>query len=109
MRKATRRTKEEEKAVLALLERKGNRSWREVAKDVDLCGLFKPGTLSSIAKGDYFPTDPTLRELLGVGPKVCETCRQKITRPRKVKLWRRLEDLKPQELLYLLNNRTEKF
>lgn len=103
-------TKTEKSVAKSLMEqnRTRGRSWRVIARE-DYHDLIKPGTLNRIAKsgGRYFPADPEIRELFGLPLKMCKTCRQKITVPRRVKTYRRLSDLRPDEVLYLLKNRSE--
>jgi hypothetical protein len=99
-------SKEEKKVARRLLgeNQKRHRSWRKISQE-DYRGKIKPGTLCSIGKGKFFPTNPEIRILLGVPPKVCRLCHQKITIPRKIKAYRCLDELSNNEIVYLLKHR----
>jgi len=79
------------------------RSWSRVASEFDV----NRAVVERIANAGYDPADPVTRSKLGLGPRTCPTCQQRITVPKPVKSWRRLDDLQPAEILYLLAHRTE--
>lgn len=79
------------------------RSWASIAREYDV----KRAVVERIANAGYDPADPDTRAKLGLGPRTCPTCQQRVTVPKQVRTWRRLDDLKPAEVLYLLATRTE--
>jgi hypothetical protein len=91
---------------LARLLRKRHRETRSWARVASEFGVAR-AVVERIANGKYDPANPELRARLGLGPRTCPTCQQRITVPKAVRTWRRLEDLRPAELLYILTNRTE--
>ena len=78
-------------------------SWAQIALEYDLT----KADVERVAAGKYDPADPVKRAKLGLGPRTCPKCFRKITVPQTVKTWRRLDDLKPRELLFLLEHRME--
>lgn len=79
------------------------RSWARVAHEYGVARAV----VERIANGSYDPANPELRARLGLGPRTCPTCQQRITVPKQVRQWKRLDDLKPAEIIYLLATRTE--
>lgn len=79
------------------------RSWARVASEY---GVSR-AVVERIANSNYDPANPQLRARLGLGPRTCPTCQQRVTVPKQVRTWKRLDDLKPEEVLYLLATRTE--
>lgn len=91
---------------LARILRKSHRETRSWSQTGKAYGISK-AMAYRIAKEDYDPADPQVRASLGLGPRTCPTCQQRITVPKRVRTWKRLDDLKPAEVLYLLATRTE--
>lgn len=65
------------------------------------------GTLCRIAtsEGEYTPRRLDFRETLGLGSLPCPTCNHRITHPKIIRTWRHVSDLKPEELLFVLEHR----
>lgn len=79
------------------------RSWARVASEF---GVSR-SVVERIANGSYDPASPQLRLRLGLGPRTCPKCQQRVTLPKPVRKWKRLDDLTTNEILYLLATRTE--
>ncbi len=91
---------------LARMLRKSHRETRSWASTGEAFGISK-AMAYRIANENYDPAAPQVRARLGLGPRTCPTCQQRVTVPKQVRTWRRLDDLKPAEVLYLLATRTE--
>lgn len=79
------------------------RSWKNTGND-----FFMTKSMAYlIAVKKYDPPDGDIRARFHMGPRTCPTCEQRITVPRQVRKWRRLDDLSKNEILYLLATRTE--
>jgi hypothetical protein len=75
------------------------RSWNKTGKAFHMSG----GMAYRIAFEGYDPADPTLRNALGLGPRVCPKCQRKVTVPRVAP--KRIFDMPANELLWRLQNR----
>jgi hypothetical protein len=94
---------------LARLLRKSHRKTRSWAKTGEAFEINK-GLAFKIATQDYDPADPSIRERLGLGPRPCPTCHRKQTvprgpRPKPIRKFGWMWDVKPQSLLEMLNRR----
>lgn len=88
-----------------LREKKVAGSWRNLQEDK--YPNIPAGTLCRIAtsEGEYTPRRKEYREALGLGSLPCPSCHRRITHPRIVRPYRHISDLKPEELLYVLEHR----
>ena len=87
--------------------KKASGSWRAMRDEH--YPMIPAGTLCRIAlsNGEYMPWKPEYRAALNLPPRPCPTCNQRVTRPRQIKIWHDIQDLKPDELRWVFEHREE--
>jgi hypothetical protein len=73
-------------------------TWRQISDEIGI----NPSYVFNYAVHGIEPTNPEIRAKLGL-KKICKTCKRQIKDMPKT--YRHLDDLKPSEVLYLLNHR----